>query len=211
MEGDVAFSLQQLEVTGSVGHGQDFVEVADAITIAIDRCIEFVLRIGWTTISFVQIGPTIVVIVQVFNQSSGRIAPQFVRHSVAIGIEVGSSIVREDIWTCFTVIDWESRSSWSIADAITIGIGIPCIGSRVVGIDVCACVGLDRVVQTITIDVIVNRIANEVTIEIGWNVRTIQWVGETIALKQISETIVIIVKIFDQTTARVSIAWQIVR
>ena len=203
--------MQQLEVTRSVGNGQDFLEVADAITIAVNRHIEFVLGIGWATFSFVEISPTIVVIVHVLNQSSGRIAPQFVRHTITIGIEIGSSVVREGIWTCFTVIDWESRSSWSIADAITIGIGIPCIGSRVVGIDVGACVGLNRVVQTITIDIIVNRIADEVAIEIGWNIRTVQWVGETFTLDDIGEAIAIVVKVFDQTTARVSILGQFVR
>ena len=197
--------MQQLEVTRSVGNGQDFVEVADTITIAVDRRIQFVLGIGWTTFSFVDICPTIVVIVNVLNQSSGRIAPQFVRHTVTIGIEIGRRIVREGIRTCFTVIDWESRSSRSIADAITIGIGIPCIGSRIVGVNVCACVGLNGVVQTITIDIIVNRIADEVAIKIGWNIRAVQWVGETIALDDICEAIAIVIKVFDQATSWVCI------
>ena len=44
------------------------------------------------------------------------------------------------------------------------GVCIPWVCSSIVGINVGACIGFNAVVQTITIDVVVNRITDEITI-----------------------------------------------
>ena len=120
---DVGFEHFSFNIVDGVTKRLCVQDVTDAIVITIERCAHVILRIGSTS-KFVNIFPTIVVIVCIENQVGRDVINKFVRITITIGIQPSGWIVWEGIRSCNADTSRKSRCRWSITDAITIGIGV---------------------------------------------------------------------------------------
>ena len=133
-------------------------DVADTIVITIERCAHVILRIGSTSkLTFIR--PTIVVIVHIENQVGRDAINKFVRITITICIQPSGCIVWEGIRSCNTDASRQSRCSWSVTDAITIGIGVHVGGER-------AFSKFRLVRQAITVNIRVFCITESVTVQV---------------------------------------------
>ena len=191
---DIGFEHHSFNIVDGVTKRLCVQDVADAIVITIERCAHVILRIGSTS-KFVNIFPTIVVVVRIEDQVGRDAINKFVRITITIGVQPCGWIVWEGIRSCNTDASRQSRCRRPITDAITIGIGIHVGGERTFS-------KFRLVRQTITVNIRVFCITESVTVQVVGRCRCcIEWVGVTVDFRHIAVSIVVIVRIFNQVAS----------
>ena len=157
------------------------------------------------------IRPGVVVVIKVLNQRwrAGRFTVQGVRHAVTIAVNGACRVEWEHIWSSGTAAI--RRYLWSIAHAITIAVSVHWGGSSIVLIHVGWGVCFNIIQQAIAVDVIIQCVADGISIKVWDQWGRIKWVSFTIGFFFISEAVTVIVQVFGKTTQRIVIKRQLIR
>ena len=163
--------------------------ITNTVNIAVKRNACTVLRVG-STRHLIGICPLVAVVVVVCHQIRVNAINEVVGQAIAIGVQRCCSVVWEGIRTGRTDA---TNSVWTVTDTVAIGIGVGCVGSGVFSRGVVAAVVFSRVEQSVTVNVLIQCIADGIAIKVfGRGVGRL-WIGETRCLIGIGGSIAVIV------------------